>query len=164
MCFFAWEATWGKSLTLDHGWKRGLILENRCFLCQESEEMMTHILLHCTKTRVLELLFSLYGVPRVIPSRFGTFFKEQRRVWKVGPLCIFREIWKARNNIVHVTLIDWLESRWVRGNVLFMFYNFCRGWLYSFVLLGSPFCCLSLIYLLTFTYQKDKDNLLIYPP
>ena len=31
--FFAWEATWGKILTLDRLKKRGWQLSNRCFLC-----------------------------------------------------------------------------------------------------------------------------------
>ena len=33
--FFAWEASWGKVLTLDQLKKRGRILANRCFLCCE---------------------------------------------------------------------------------------------------------------------------------
>ncbi|RVW58237.1 LINE-1 reverse transcriptase-like [Vitis vinifera] len=35
--FFAWEATWGKALTLDKVQKRGWALANRCFLCLENE-------------------------------------------------------------------------------------------------------------------------------
>ncbi|RVW28234.1 hypothetical protein CK203_083667 [Vitis vinifera] len=31
--FFAWEATWGKALTLDMIQKRGQALANRCFMC-----------------------------------------------------------------------------------------------------------------------------------
>ncbi|RVW17454.1 Transposon TX1 uncharacterized 149 kDa protein [Vitis vinifera] len=36
--FFAWEATWGKVLTLDMVQKRGRTLANRCFMCLEKEE------------------------------------------------------------------------------------------------------------------------------
>ena len=32
--FFAWEASWGRVLTLDRLQKRGWALANRCFLCQ----------------------------------------------------------------------------------------------------------------------------------
>ena len=61
--FFAWEASWGKVLTLDQLKKRGWILANRCFLCCEEEETIDHILIHCTRVRVLwELLFALFGV------------------------------------------------------------------------------------------------------
>ena len=52
LCFFTWEATWRKILTLDQVQKRGLALATGCFLCQESEETVNYILLHCTKTRV----------------------------------------------------------------------------------------------------------------
>ena len=31
--FFAWKATWGKSLTMDKLNRRGLAVANRCFLC-----------------------------------------------------------------------------------------------------------------------------------
>ena len=36
--FFAWEASWGKILTLDQLQKRGIALANWCFLCQRCEE------------------------------------------------------------------------------------------------------------------------------
>ena len=60
--FFAWEATWGKVLTLDQFQRRGWSLANHCFLCSH-EESINHILLHCDKVKVLwELLFSLFRV------------------------------------------------------------------------------------------------------
>ena len=36
--FFAWEAMWGKALTLDMVQKRGRALANRCFMCLEKGE------------------------------------------------------------------------------------------------------------------------------
>ena len=51
--FFAWEATWGKILTLDRLQKRGWQLPNCCFLCGCEEENVNHILLHCIVVRVL---------------------------------------------------------------------------------------------------------------
>ncbi|RVW46496.1 hypothetical protein CK203_067351 [Vitis vinifera] len=36
--FFAWEATWGKILTLDRLQRRGWQLPNCCFLCGCEEE------------------------------------------------------------------------------------------------------------------------------
>ena len=66
--FFAWEASWGKVLTLDQLKKRGRALANRCFLCCEEEESIDHIPMHCSKARVLwELLFALFGVTWVLP-------------------------------------------------------------------------------------------------
>ena len=66
---FAWEATWGKTLTLDLIQKRGWALANRCFMCLEKEETIDHLLLHYTKIRVLwYLFFNLFGVSWVLPS------------------------------------------------------------------------------------------------
>ena len=54
---------WGKVLTLDQLKRRGWNLANRCFLCCAEEEMINHILIHCSKARVLwELVFALFGV------------------------------------------------------------------------------------------------------
>ncbi|RVX09545.1 hypothetical protein CK203_012354 [Vitis vinifera] len=67
VCFFAWEAYWGKVLTLDQLKKRGRFLANRCFLCCEEEESIDHILIQCSRARVLwELLFALFGVTWVL--------------------------------------------------------------------------------------------------
>ena len=89
--------------------KRGRILANRCFLCCEEEETIDHILIHCTRSRVLwELLFALFGVAWVISFSVrdtllgwrGFYLgKKRRKVWKTAPLCIFWVVWKERNMI-----------------------------------------------------------------
>lgn len=48
---FAWEATWGKALTLDMLQRRGWQLPNPCFLCSGAKETIHHLLLHCPITR-----------------------------------------------------------------------------------------------------------------
>ena len=66
--FFAWKASWGKVLTLDQLKKRGRALANRCFLCGEEEETMNHLLIHCSKAKILwELLLANFGVSWVFP-------------------------------------------------------------------------------------------------
>ncbi|RVW52364.1 hypothetical protein CK203_072021 [Vitis vinifera] len=109
VCFFAWEASWGKVLTLDQLEKRGQFLANRCFLCCEEEESIDHILIQCSRARVLwELLFALFGVTWVLPFSVRYTFsgwcgfnlgKKRRKVWKTTPLCIFWVVWKERNRI-----------------------------------------------------------------
>ena len=107
--FFVYEASWGKVLTLDQLKKRSRILANRCFLCCEEEESIDHILIHCTRARVIwELLFALFGVTWVLPfSVRDTLIgwcgfnlgKKRRKVWKAAPLCPFWAVWKERNRI-----------------------------------------------------------------
>ena len=43
--FFAWEASWGKLLTLDQLKRRGVTLAHRCFLCEEEEESIDLLLI-----------------------------------------------------------------------------------------------------------------------
>ena len=63
LSFFAWEASWGRVLTLDHLQKRGWALTNRSFLCHTCEESIDHFLINCEKTReVWILLLSFFGV------------------------------------------------------------------------------------------------------
>ena len=67
--FFAWEATWGKILTLDRLQKRGWKLPNRCFLCACEAESVNHLLIHCSMARVLwDLVLGLVGVKWVFPN------------------------------------------------------------------------------------------------
>ena len=62
ICFFAWEAAWGKASTLDQIQKRGRPLANKCFLCKEKEETIDHLLLYCGVTKVLWDIFSFFNV------------------------------------------------------------------------------------------------------
>ena len=67
--FFAWEATWGKILTLNRLQKRGWQLPNRCFLCACEAESVDHLLIHYTVARVLwDLVLGLVGIKWVFPN------------------------------------------------------------------------------------------------
>ena len=56
-------------LTLDQLKRRGRALANRCFLCEEEEEDINHLLVHCKKTRMLwDLLLSIVGTSWVVPA------------------------------------------------------------------------------------------------
>ena len=60
---FTWEATWGKVLTLDNLKRRGMAFANRCFMCEEDEETINHLLIHCRSTKMLwDLLLSIGGI------------------------------------------------------------------------------------------------------
>ena len=107
VAFFAWEASWGKVLTLEQLQRRGYSLTNRCFLCLSEVETVDHLLLHCVKTRVLwNLLFSLFGVAWILSCTVketligwhGAFVgKARQKARQITPLCIFWSVWEEIN-------------------------------------------------------------------
>ena len=55
-------------LTLDILKRRGRVLANKCFLCEEMVEIIDHLLLHCSKARLLwDLLLAVVGVNWIFP-------------------------------------------------------------------------------------------------
>ena len=61
--FFTWEASWGKVITLDQ-----FNLANRCCLCEEDEETIDHLLIHCKIVRMLwDLFLTIVGTSWVFP-------------------------------------------------------------------------------------------------
>ena len=49
--------TWGKVLTIDQLKRRGMTLVNRCFMCEEDEENIDHLLIHYKSAKMLWNLF-----------------------------------------------------------------------------------------------------------
>ena len=79
--FFAYEATWGKVITLDNLQRRGWQLPNKCYLCENAEETVLHILLHRPIAKILwDLTLSLLGIQWVFPKKV----KEVLVSWR-GP-------------------------------------------------------------------------------
>ena len=109
VAFFAWEASWGKVLTLDSLQRRGFQLPNRCFLCECEEESVNHILIYCTVVKALwDIVFGLVDVKWVFPGTVkevlaswrGSFVgKKRKKIWDAIPLCIFWTVWKERNRL-----------------------------------------------------------------
>ena len=111
MGFFAWEASWGKVLTLDQLKRRGRALANRCFLCEEDEEDINHLLIHCKKARMLwDLLLSIVGTSWVFPASVIQMLllswqgapvgKKRKNIWIAAPICLFWTVWHNRNMLV----------------------------------------------------------------
>ena len=96
---FAWEATWGKVLTLDQLKRRGMAFANRCFLCEESKETIDHLLIHCKSAKMLWNLFlSIVGTSQVFPHSVlhtlvawqgAVVGKKRKKIWIAAPLCLF---------------------------------------------------------------------------
>ena len=108
--FFAWEASWGKVLTLDQLKRMGIPIVNRCFLCEEHEETIDHLLIHCSKAKSLwDLLLAITEANWVFPStvrqlllawQSASVGKKRKRVWMAAPLCLFWTLWLERNRVV----------------------------------------------------------------
>ena len=106
-CFFAWEAIWGKILTVNTLMKSGWQMVNKCNLCKDSEESATHILIHYAKTRELQtfllVLFQLVWEfldsmrNLLLQWKVEGFQKKERIVWHLAPICLFWCIWKEHN-------------------------------------------------------------------
>ena len=96
--FFAWEASWGKVLTLDQLKRRGIPLVNRCFLCEENEETIDHLLIHCSRAKMLwDLLLAITEANWLFPRTVRQLLlawqsvsvgKKRKRVWMAAPLCL----------------------------------------------------------------------------
>ena len=69
--FFAWEASWEKVLMLDQLKRQGRALADRCILCEEDEEDINHLLVHCKKARMLWDLFLLIVGTSWVFAGFG---------------------------------------------------------------------------------------------
>ena len=79
MGIFSWEAAWGKILTLDNLKRRGVAFANRCFMCEEEEETIDHLLIHCKSAKMLwDLFLTMVGISWVFPhSVFHTLLAWQ---------------------------------------------------------------------------------------
>ena len=108
--FFAWEASWGKVLTLDQLKRKGIPLVNRCCLCEENEETINHLLIHCLRAKMLWVLILAitdfnWVFPRTVRQlllawQSASVGKKRKRIWMAAPLCIFWTLWMERKRVV----------------------------------------------------------------
>jgi hypothetical protein len=62
VAFFAWTAARGKILTLDNLRMRGMVVVNRCWLCESDGELVDHFLLYCGAASALwNAFFAQFG-------------------------------------------------------------------------------------------------------
>ena len=72
--FFVWTAAWGKILTIDNLFKKGLSLVGWCCLCRCSRKIVSHLLHHCDIIYALwSEVFSMFGVWWVMPMTISSF-------------------------------------------------------------------------------------------
>ena len=184
--FFAWEAIWGRILTMDQLKRSGWILPSRCFLCKE-EESANHVLIHCPKVAMIShLIFALFGVQWVMPNSIKETIlswndsfvgKKRKKAWNAAPLCLFWTLWKERNRKVFkdTELADqvilwsflYMFSDWVRAfSILLIGWDVSKAVVFYYSFSFWPCCLVCIMYTfrctssflntIAFTYQKKK--------
>ena len=78
-------------------------------MCEEDEENIDHLLIHCKSAKMLWNLFlSIVGTCWVFPKTViytllawqgAAVGKKRKRIWLAAPLCIFWTLWRARNKL-----------------------------------------------------------------
>ena len=81
-----------------------------CFLCEENEETIDHLLIHCSRAKMLlDLLLAITEANWVFPRtvrqlllawQSASVGKKRKRVWMAAPLCLFWTLWLERNRVV----------------------------------------------------------------
>lgn len=108
--FFTWLAMQNRCWTSDRLARRGLDHQDRCPLCNQEEETMNHILLHCVFTRevwtaVLHSLGKLEWMPTTEVNLTdwcrdkGGRSKAMRSISAITILVLW-QLWKHRNSVV----------------------------------------------------------------
>ncbi|XP_019233213.1 PREDICTED: DNA topoisomerase 3-alpha-like [Nicotiana attenuata] len=87
--------------------RRGFQLVNRCYMCKESSENVSHMLLHCpVATDLWNMFFCLFGLNWVMPSYIREAYtswslwevdKAIKEIWLMIPAVIFWSLWNERN-------------------------------------------------------------------
>ena len=136
VAFFVWTAVHSKILTLDNLGRRGLVVVNRCWLCEMEGESVDHLLLHCVAARDLwNAFFARFGLcwvmPRSVKEVLASWWTVGRSssavVWKMAPHCILWCIWRERNNRCFEDLSRTREE--LLHFFLVTLYSWTTGWL-----------------------------------
>jgi hypothetical protein len=136
VAFFAWIAARSKILTIDNLRRRGIIVINRCWLCESDGETVDHLLLHCGVVNALwNVIFSRFGLCWVMLSSVKELFacwwsggrSRSAAVWKMAPLCLMWCIWRERNARCFEDSSRTFEE--LKHYFLLTLYTWTAGWL-----------------------------------
>ena len=130
-------------LTLDRLKKRGIPLVNRCFLCKDDEETIDHLLIHCSRAKMLwnfflvitdyNWVFPLTVCQFLLAWQSASVGKKRKRVWLVAPLCLFWTLWNERNRTTFENETPFVHR--MKSTFLFTLWSCAK--LYSFDSLNS---------------------------
>ena len=106
-------------------------------LCEKMEETVDHLLLHCSKARLMwDLLLAIVSVNWVFPltvresllSWSESFVgKKREKAWMAFPLMIFWTIWRERKSIVFNNNV--FSARRMKSSFLYHFWS----WTYLYI-------------------------------
>ena len=72
---FFWILLQEKILTTDNLLKKGFKIFNRCYLCENDVESITHLTLHCSFTKnIWDRVYGLLNIALVFPTTIQHFF------------------------------------------------------------------------------------------
>lgn len=68
VCWFSWFILSDACLMRDNLSKRGLQLDNKCFICQSNSESINHLFLHCpVASDIWHMFFNIFGLYCAMP-------------------------------------------------------------------------------------------------
>ncbi|KAF5178633.1 hypothetical protein FRX31_031782 [Thalictrum thalictroides] len=137
--FFMWTVMHNRILTADNLIHRGSQVNPRCSFCDNLNESISHLLLHCSVSlNVWSVLMMSY--PEVYPNLFtvvsveewlnlwppGTHQEFGSKVWSYLPYAVFWTLWKTRNHrIFRQKTVD-VEA--ICREVKFTIWYWCSSW------------------------------------
>jgi hypothetical protein len=139
--FFAWTAARSKIPTIDNLRRKGMIVVNRCWLCESDGESVDHLFLHCGVSNALwNAIFSRFGLcwimPRSVKEEFACWWTGGRTrsavIWKMIHLCLMWCIWRKHNARCFKDSVRSFEE--ILHYFLFTLYTWTTGWLVPLVI------------------------------
>lgn len=110
----AWEAAWGKILTLNKLQRRGISLANRCYLCTNMRSQWIIFFLIVAERECFETcLFPLYHLAHAKLSEGDAFGRRGASVGKKR-----KKVWRPRKKVWDLPLLSYFEQFVRLGMVL----------------------------------------------
>ena len=95
-------------------------------MCEEEEETIDHLLIHCKRAKMLwDLFLSIFGISLVFPQSVihtlltwqeAALVKKRKKIWLAAPLCLFWNLWCARNRLVFENEVSFAQR--IKANFL----------------------------------------------
>ncbi|OVA12342.1 Reverse transcriptase zinc-binding domain [Macleaya cordata] len=105
--FMIWSVFQNAIPTMDNLRRRGMVVRNRCWLCKQQEETVSHLFIHCSMARsIWQYFLRPFKVEWVTTTSIMDHFfwwkmkfgrNRGRKIWELLPYAICWTIWLERN-------------------------------------------------------------------